>query len=200
MTGRVVFATSNKGKIAEIQAILADWGVPVLTMAQAGFSGDITEDGDTFADNALIKARAVWAQTKGLVMADDSGLCVDALGGEPGVLSARYLGEDTPYSRKNQAIIDRLSGAAGQERSARFTSAIAAVAPDGREFVTQADVEGLIAYEPAGDGGFGYDPIFIVPQYGKTTAQMTMEEKNGLSHRGKALRMMKELLERTGIV
>ncbi len=125
-----------------------------------------------------------------VVLADDSGLEVDYLGGEPGIYSSRYMGEDTPYEVKNAEIIKRLADAAGADRSARFVCAVAAVLPDGREFVVQESVEGLIADAPAGVGGFGYDPIFYVPEFGKTTAEMTSEEKNKISHRGKAMRAM----------
>ena len=141
--------------------------------------------------NAMIKARAVWEKTGGIVLADDSGLVVDYLGGEPGVYSARYLGEDTSYEIKNQAIIDRLADAKEEERTARFVSAIAAVLPDGSELVTEGTVEGLIAHEPAGNGGFGYDPIFYLPEYGVTSAEIPIEKKNEISHRGKALEAMK---------
>ena len=149
------------------------------------------EDGKTFAENAKIKAMAVWKQTGGIVLADDSGLAVDYIGGEPGVYSARYLGEDTSYEIKNQAIIDRLADAKEEERTARFVSAIAAVLPDGSELVTEGTVEGLIAHEPAGNGGFGYDPIFYLPKYGVTSAEIPIEKKNEISHRGKALEAMK---------
>ena len=187
MEQKIVFATGNEGKMREVRLILQDLGFPVLSMKEAGVSLDIEENGTTFAENAMIKARAVWEKTGGIVLADDSGLVVDYLGGEPGVYSARYLGEDTSYEIKNQAIIDRLADAKEEERTARFVSAIAAVLPDGSELVTEGTVEGLIAHEPAGNGGFGYDPIF----YGVTSAEIPIEKKNEISHRGKALEAMK---------
>ena len=191
MEQKIVFATGNEGKMREVRLILQDLGFPVLSMKEAGVSLDIEENGTTFAENAMIKARAVWEKTGGIVLADDSGLVVDYLGGEPGVYSARYLGEDTSYEIKNQAIIDRLADAKEEERTARFLSAIAAVLPDGSELVTKGTVEGLIAHEPAGNGGFGYDPIFYLPEYGVTSAEIPIEKKNEISHRGKALEAMK---------
>ena len=191
MEQKIVFATGNEGKMREVRLILKDLGLPVLSMKEAGVSLDIEENGTTFAENAMIKAKAVWQQTGGIVLADDSGLVVDYLGGAPGVYSARYLGEDTSYEIKNQAIIDRLADAKEEERTARFVSAIAAVLPDGRELVTEGKVEGLIAHEPAGNGGFGYDPIFYLPEYGVTSAEIPIEKKNEISHRGKALEAMK---------
>ena len=191
MEQKIVFATGNEGKMREVRLILQDLGFPVLSMKEAGGSLDIEENGTTFAENAMIKARAVWEKTGGIVLADDSGLVVDYLGGEPGVYSARYLGEDTSYEIKNQAIIDRLADAKEEERTARFVSAIAAVLPDGSELVTEGTVEGLIAHEPVGNGGFGYDPIFYLPEYGVTSAEIPIEKKNEISHRGKALEAMK---------
>ena len=128
----------------------------------------------------------MWEKTGGLVLADDSGLVIDYLGGEPGVYSARYMA-DASYSEKNRVLIERLAGAKEEERSARFACAIAAVLPDGRELLTEAYMEGRIAYEPAGSGGFGYDPILYLPEYQKTSAELDIEEKNKISHRGKAL-------------
>ncbi|MBE5874640.1 MAG: XTP/dITP diphosphatase [Lachnospiraceae bacterium] len=196
MKNKIVFATGNAGKVKEIRMIMADLGVEVLSMKEAGISIDIEEDGSTYEENALIKARAVAACTDAIVMADDSGLEVDALNKEPGVLSARYMGEDTPYSIKNGEIIKRLTGVPDEERSARFVCAIAAVLPDGRELTTRATIEGRIGYEEKGANGFGYDPIFYVPEFGKTTAELTEEEKNKVSHRGKALELMKEELKK----
>lgn len=181
----------------EIRLILADLGLPVLSMKEAGAAPEIVEDGATFRENAEIKARAVWNITGDIVLADDSGLEVDYIGKEPGIYSARYMGEDTSYEIKNRNIIERLSQARGSERSARFVCNIAAVLPDGRVLHTEETMEGLIAGEPAGEGGFGYDPILYLPQYGVTSAQLTMEQKNEISHRGKALRAMKALLSQT---
>ena len=190
MKETIVFATGNEGKMREVRMILADLGMEILSMKEAGVHADIVEDGETFAQNAEIKAKAVWARTGGIVLADDSGLAVDYLGGEPGVYSARYMGEDTSYDIKNQAIIDRL----GKERSARFVCDIAAVLPDGTVIHTEGFMEGQIAEKPAGTEGFGYDPILYIPELGVTSAELTLEQKNQISHRGKALRAMKEEL------
>lgn len=196
MSKRIVFATGNAGKIKEIQMILADMGLEVISMKEAGITVDIEENGSTYEENALIKARAVAAFTDDIVMADDSGLEIDYLNQEPGIYSARYLGEDTPYSVKNQSLIERLSGVPDEKRSARFVCAIAAVLPSGREITVRAAIQGRIGYEEKGQGGFGYDPIFYVPEFGKTTAELSGEEKNSVSHRGKALRLMKEELKK----
>ena len=194
--GRIVFATGNAGKIREINAIMADTGMEVVSMKDAGIRIDIEENGRTYEENALIKARAVAALTKDIVMADDSGLEIDHLGKEPGVYSARYLGEDTSYHIKNADLIRRLEGVSDEQRTARFVCAIAAVLPDGRELTVRAAIEGRIGYEERGIIGFGYDPIFYVPEFQKTTAELTEAEKNEVSHRGKALRLMKEELKK----
>ncbi|NBI69674.1 RdgB/HAM1 family non-canonical purine NTP pyrophosphatase [Clostridiaceae bacterium] len=194
MRDKIIFATANQDKLREIQAIMSGLDCDIITMKEAGFDGGIVEDGNTFQENAEIKARTVWAATGGIVLADDSGLVIDYLNGEPGVYSARYL-EGTPYEEKNRILIGRLAGARGEERSARFVCDIAAVLPDGRVLHAAAAMEGLIAEEPAGSGGFGYDPILYLPEYGKTSAELPMEEKNRISHRGKALVQMAELLK-----
>lgn len=194
MGHRIIFATGNEGKMREIRAILADLGLPVLSMKEAGADPVIVEDGKTFGENAQIKAQAVWNCTGDIVLADDSGLVVDYIGGEPGIYSARYMGEDTSYVIKNQNIIDRLKDAKGKERSARFVCNIAAVLPDGRVLHAEETMEGLIAEKPAGTGGFGYDPILYLPEFGMTSAEITMEEKNMISHRGKALEAIKRVL------
>lgn len=173
MSGKIVFATGNTGKIREIRMIMEDTGFEVVSMKEAGIVIDVEENGSTYEENALIKARAVAKYTDAIVMADDSGLEVDYLDKEPGVYSARYMGEDTSYRIKNQNIIDRLEGVADKDRTARFVCAIAAVLPDGRELTTRATIEGRIDYEERGSHGFGYDPIFYVPQFGKTTAELT---------------------------
>jgi len=192
---KMIFATGNEGKMKEIRMILADMGMEILSMKEAGVNADIVEDGTTFEENALIKARTV-AEVSGLpAMADDSGLEVDYMDKAPGIYSARFLGEDTSYRIKNQYIIDQLAEVEGDARSARFVCAIALALPDGRSFTTRATVEGVIAYEERGSEGFGYDPIFYLPEYGKTTAELTPEEKNVISHRGKALRQMKAIME-----
>ena len=188
---KIVFATGNDGKMREIREILKDLGMEVLSMKEAGVTLDIVEDGNTFGDNAELKARAVWKETGGIVLADDSGLVVDCLNGEPGILSARYMGEDTSYEIKNQNILDRASHAKGSERSARFICNIAAVLPDGQVLHTEESMEGLLADRPAGEEGFGYDPILYIPEFGVTSAQLTLDQKNKISHRGKALEAMK---------
>lgn len=193
---KLIFATGNAGKMKEIRMIMEGTGFEVLSMKEAGVSIDIEENGRTYEENALIKARAVAAVTGELVLADDSGLEIDYLGKEPGVQSARYMGEDTPYSIKNASLIQRLDGVPDEERTARFVCAIAAVLPDGGELTTRAAIEGRIGYEEKGSNGFGYDPIFYVPEFGKTTAELTEEEKNRVSHRGKALELMKEELKK----
>ena len=177
MQGRIVFATGNAGKIKEIRMIMEDTGMEVVSMKDAGITADIDENGKTYEENALIKARAVAAFTNDIVMADDSGLEIDYLNKEPGIYSARYLGEDTPYSVKNANLIQRLEGVPEEQRTARFVCAIAAVLPDGRELTTRAAIEGRIGYDEKGKNGFGYDPIFYVPEFGKTTAELTEEEK-----------------------
>lgn len=196
---KIIFATSNPGKMSEIREIMQDLGVEILSMKEAGIEADIVEDGKTFEENALIKARTIRDLTGCLVLADDSGLEVDALNGEPGIYSARYMGEDTSYDLKNANIIERLSGMEDEGRSARFVCVIAAAFPDGTEETRQGTIEGRIAYEPAGENGFGYDPIFYVPEYGCTTAQLSAEQKNEISHRGKALRAIKEVIRQRGI-
>ncbi len=194
MKKQIVFATGNAGKVKEIRAILGDLDIEVLSMKEAGISADIEEDGKTYEENALIKAREVAKHTDAIVMADDSGLEIDYLNCEPGIYSARYMGEDTSYTIKNNNLIERLNGVPDEKRTARFVCAIAAVLPDGEELTTRGIIEGIIGYEEAGENGFGYDPIFYVPRFGKTTAQLSPEEKNQVSHRGRALEAMKELL------
>jgi len=193
---KIIFATGNKGKIKEIQMILADLGVEVITMKDAGIVIDIEENGRTYEENALIKARAVAEHTDAIVMADDSGLEIDYLNNEPGIYSARYMGEDTSYTIKNANLIERLNGVPDEERTARFVCAIAAVLPNGKEITTRGIIEGRIGYEEKGSNGFGYDPIFYVPRFGKTTAELSEEEKNQVSHRGNALMLMKEELKK----
>ena len=191
---KLVFATTNEGKVKEIKEILKDFPIEVVSMKEMGITADIEENGATFEENSLIKARALVKLTGLPALADDSGLEVDYLNGEPGIYSARYLGRDTDYDYKNNYIIDKLSGAKGEERSARFVCVISLVLPDGREFVERGVVEGLIGYEQKGENGFGYDPIFYLPEYGKTSAELPPEEKNRISHRGKALTAMKKLI------
>lgn len=192
---KIIFATSNQGKMDEIRMIMSDCEVPIVSLKEANIKANIVEDGKTFEENAIIKAKAIMEMTGCITLADDSGLEVDYINKEPGVYSARYMGEDTPYDIKNKSIIDRLSEAKGDERSARFVCAIAACLPDGRVFTTEGTVEGLIGYEEKGEYGFGYDPILYVPEYGKTTGEMLPEFKNEISHRGKAIRKMWDKLK-----
>lgn len=193
---RLIFATGNKDKMREIKAIMEGLDYEILSMKEAGLDIEIEENGTTFRENALIKARAIHALCHDLVLADDSGLEVDYMDKQPGVFSHRFGGEDTPYSIKNQMIMDRLKGVPDEKRTARFMCAIAAVLPDGKEIVTEAAMEGIIGYQEAGANGFGYDPIFFLPEYGCTSAELTPEQKNAISHRGKALRLMREELEK----
>lgn len=196
MEKKIIFATGNEGKMREIREILADIRVKVLSMKEIGIDIPIEENGSSFEENAVIKAKAVSEVCGEIVLADDSGLEIDYLNKEPGIYSARYIGEDTPYSVKNANLIERLSGVPDEERTARFVCAIAAVFPDGEVITTHGTVEGRIDYQEKGSNGFGYDPIFYIPELGKTTAELSDGEKNSVSHRGKALGRMKEELEK----
>ena len=192
----IVFATGNKDKMKEIRMILEETGFEAVSMKEAGIDLDIVEDGETFEENALIKARAVCAASGKIALADDSGLEIDALNKEPGVHSARFMGENTSYDIKNNAILEKLANVQDEKRSARFVCAIAAVFPDGREWICRQTMEGMIGHEIAGSNGFGYDPIFYLPEYGCTSAELSPAEKNKISHRGKALRMMCDRLQK----
>lgn len=198
MGHKVIFATGNQGKMHEIRQILADMELEeLLSMKEAGIDIEIVEDGISFEENAVIKAKAVAACAEGaIVLADDSGLEIEYLNNEPGIYSARYLGEDTPYSVKNRNFLERLQGVPEEKRTARFVCVIAAVMPDGEIITTRGVIEGRIAQEEKGENGFGFDPIFYVPEYGCTTAQLSEEQKNQISHRGKALTAMKEELKK----
>ena len=196
---RIIFVTGNEGKMREIREILAGMETEILSMKEAGLQSDAEETGTTFEENAIIKAKAMAAMTDDIVLADDSGLEVDYLNKEPGIYSARYLGEDTSYDIKNQAILDRMKGVPKEKRSARFVCAIAAVLPNKEVLVVRETIEGYIGYEVAGCNGFGYDPIFYVDEFGCSTAELSEEEKNKVSHRGKALRVMREKLIAHGI-
>ena len=196
MSKTIIFATGNQGKMREIRKILGDMDVEILSMKEAGLSADIIEDGTTFEENAIIKAKAVAKETNHIVLADDSGLEIDYLNKEPGIYSARYMGEDTSYEIKNKNLIERLNGVEDEKRTARFVCAIAAAMPNGEVITTHGVIEGRIGYEPKGSNGFGYDPIFYVPEYGCSSAQLSEEEKNAISHRGKALEAMKEELKK----
>ena len=193
---KLILATSNKDKAREIAEILEGTPFVVKTMKEEGFDPDIVEDGKTFEENALIKARAVHALANGAyVMADDSGLCIDALDGAPGIYSARFCGENSTYPEKFAKIFEMLKDVPEEKRTAKFVCSIAVVRPDGSEFTVRGEICGVLHEKPMGDGGFGYDPIFYVPEFGMTTAQMTKEQKNSISHRGKASRAMAEKLK-----
>ena len=198
----IIFATGNKNKMIEIRMILADLGCKILSQKEAGIQADVVEDGQTIEENALIKAttiadiaRKMPEYKNAVVLADDSGLEIDALNKEPGIYSARYMGEDTSYDIKNQALIDRLEGVPDEKRTARFVCAIAAALPDGSTEVVRGTMEGRIGYEITGENGFGYDPIFYLPQFGCSSAELEPEKKNELSHRGEGLRKMRKVLE-----
>lgn len=192
---KIIAATKNKGKLEEIAQLLSALPYDVISMTEAGMTDDIDETGATFEENALIKARAVWRVTGETVIADDSGLEVDHLGGAPGVYSARYAGEGATDADRNKKLLSALAGVPAEKRSARFVCATALIFPDGRELVVRGTCEGYIADGPAGYNGFGYDPLFYVPEFGLTIAQMGAELKNSISHRGNALRKILDILE-----
>ena len=199
---KIIFATGNEHKMVEIRMILEDLGIEVLSQREAGIEAEVVEDGTTFEENALIKAKGIAAAARqmpeyenAVILADDSGLEIDYLNKEPGIYSARYMGEDTSYDIKNQALLDRLDGVEDEKRTARFVCAIAAAFPDGTSEVVRGTMEGIIGHEIIGANGFGYDPIFFLPEYGCTSAQLAPEKKNELSHRGEGLRKMRSILE-----
>ena len=192
----ILFATKNKGKIKEINAILADMDVKVISMEEAGIDIDVIEDGTTFEENAMKKAVQIMEASGKITLSDDSGLEIDSMDKAPGVYSARFMGEDTPYPERFKAIFAKLEGVPEEKRTARFVSCIAAAFPDGRRLISYDTVEGIIGYEAKGENGFGYDPIFYVPEEGRYMAELSPAEKNAISHRGKALRKMKELLKK----
>ena len=191
----IILASNNKDKVKEVKEILK--GYDIISMKEAGIDVGIEENGTTFEENALIKARAIMKLTGQITMADDSGLEIDYLNKAPGVYSARFMGHDTSYDIKNKALIQKLEGVKGSDRSGRFVCAIAVCFPDGREIVKRGTMEGLIAEEIKGDNGFGYDPIVYLPEYGKTSGELAPEEKNKISHRGKALALIKEELDKS---
>ena len=200
--GKIIFATGNEHKMIEIREILSDLGMEILSQKEAGIKADVVENGTTFEENALIKATEIAKIASQMpeyrntvILADDSGLEIDYLNKEPGIYSARYMGEDTSYDIKNQALIDRLEGVPEEKRTARFVCAIAAAFPDRTSVVVRGTMEGIIGYQEAGANGFGYDPIFYLPEYGCTSAELSPEDKNAISHRGKALRLMRKELE-----
>ena len=196
MSNGILFATGNENKMKEIRMILADLGMPIRSMKEAGIDIDIVEDGSTFEENAIIKATEIAKLTGDIVLADDSGLEIDYLNKEPGIYSARYAGVDTSYDIKNQMLLDRLEGVADEKRTARVVCVIACVFPDGTVETARGTIEGIIGHEIAGENGFGYDPIFYLPEYECTTAELEPEKKNELSHRGKALRAMRAIIEK----
>ena len=191
----IILASNNKDKVKEVKEILK--GYDIISMKEAGIDVDIEENGTTFEENALIKARAIMKLTGQITMADDSGLEIDYLNKAPGVYSARFMGHDTSYDIKNKALIQKLEGVKGSDRSGRFVCAIAVCFPDGREIVKRGTMEGLIAEEIKGDNGFGYNPIVYLPEYGRTSGELAPEEKNKISHRGKALALIKEELDKS---
>lgn len=191
----IILASNNKDKVKEVKEILK--GYDIISMKEAGIDVDIEENGTTFEENALIKARAIMKLTGQITMADDSGLEIDYLNKAPGVYSARFMGHDTSYDIKNKALIQKLEGVKGSDRSGRFVCAIAVCFPDGREIVKRGTMEGLIAEEIKGDNGFGYDPIVYLPEYGRMSGELAPEEKNKISHRGKALALIKEELDKS---
>ena len=204
--GRIIFATGNEHKMAEIRMILEGLEMEILSQREAGITADIVEDGRTFEENAIIKAKGIAEAAAenpeykdAVILADDSGLEIDYLNKEPGIYSARYMGGDTSYDIKNQALLDRLEGVPEEKRTARFVCAIAAVFPDGSCEVARGTMEGAIGYKIAGENGFGYDPIFFLPEYGCTSAEISPEKKNELSHRGEGLRKMREIIEKRKI-
>lgn len=197
---RIIFATGNADKMREIRMIMAGLGLEIQSMGEAGIDVDIVENGKTFEENAMIKASAIAQDLRksglqAVVLADDSGLEIDYLNKAPGIYSARYMGEDTPYSVKNASLLRRLEGVPDEKRTARFVCVIAAVFPDGSKCTVRATIEGRIGYEERGQNGFGYDPIFYLPEYGMYSAELAPEEKNRISHRGKALEEMKKVLK-----
>ena len=200
---KIIFATGNENKMKEIRMILSDLGMEVISQKEAGIFADVVEDGTTFEENALIKATEISKVAAAMpehkyyiILADDSGLEIDYLNKEPGIYSARYMGENTSYDIKNQNLIDRLDGVPDEKRTARFVCAIAAAFPDGTNEVVRGTMEGIIGYKIAGENGFGYDPIFFLPEYGCTSAEISPEKKNELSHRGEGLRKIRVIIEK----
>ena len=192
MSVKFVLATHNPGKIREMSAILGELGVEVVSPADVGITVDVEETGTTFAENAMLKAKAICAAAGLPAIADDSGLCVDALNGGPGVYSARYGGEGLDDKGRYTLLLNSMRGQT--TRKAHFACAIACAFPNGDELTAQGQCDGAIAFAPMGEGGFGYDPVFLVPEKGKTFGQLTAEEKSAISHRGKALRDFSEKL------
>ena len=192
MAEKFVLATHNPGKLAEMKAILSGLGVEVVSPAEAGVEVDVEETGTTFAEIAMLKAKAICAAAGLPAIADDSGLCVDALNGGPGVYSARYGGEELDDRKRRLLLLRNLRGQT--TRAAHFTCAVACAFPDGDTLTAEGRCDGAIAFAPLGEGGFGYDPVFLIPEKGKTFGQLSPEEKSAISHRGKALAAFVEKL------
>lgn len=196
MDNIIILATNNKSKVKEISEMLSGSDITFESLADAGINVEVEETGTTFEENALLKAREICKLSGKPTISDDSGLEIDALDGAPGIYSSRFMGEDTSYDIKNNALIEKLENVADPDRTARFRCCMALVLPDGREFVTEGAMEGIIAREPKGINGFGYDPILFIPEYNRTSAELSSEEKNNISHRGEALRKMIEVIKK----
>ena len=193
---KIIFATGNENKLREIRQITENMGIEIVSMKDAGYYTEVEETGTTFEENAYLKASAIAKKCNLPTLADDSGLEIDYLNKEPGIYSSRFMGEDTPHSVKNAELLRRMEGVPDEKRTARFVCAICLVRPDGSSETVKATMEGRVAYKSAGKNGFGYDPIFFLPERGCTSAELSPEEKNKISHRGKALRMMRDILEK----
>ncbi|MBQ8667879.1 MAG: XTP/dITP diphosphatase [Lachnospiraceae bacterium] len=193
---KIIFATGNENKLREIRQITENMGIEIVSMKDAGYYTEVEETGTTFEENAYLKASAIAKKCNLPTLADDSGLEIDYLNKEPGIYSSRFMGEDTPHSVKNAELLRRMEGVPDEKRTARFVCAICLVRPDGSSETVKATMEGRVAYKIAGKNGFGYDPIFFLPERGCTSAELSPEEKNKISHRGKALRMMRDILEK----
>lgn len=194
---KFIIATNNAKKLIELERILNPLGIEAVSAKEAGVVlGEVEETGTTFGENAFLKANAAFVKTGMPAVADDSGICIDAFDGGPGIFSSRYLGEDTPYDVKNGIILDKLKDIPDEQRGAHYTCAVCCILPDGSKIEIEEICEGKIGYDQRGDGGFGYDPIFVCGADGATFAQLTAEEKDRLSHRGKALRALKAALEK----
>ena len=193
---KIIFATGNENKLREIRQITENMGIEIVSMKDAGYYTEVEETGTTFEENAYLKASAIAKKCNLPTLADDSGLEIDYLNKEPGIYSSRFMGEDTPHSVKNAELLRRMEGVPDEKRTARFVCAICFVRPDGSSETVRATMEGRVAYKSAGKNGFGYDPIFFLPERGCTSAELSPEEKNEISHRGKALRMMRDILEK----
>lgn len=196
MDNIIILATNNKSKVKEISEMMSGSDITFESLADAGINVEVEEIGTTFEENALLKAREICKLSGKPTISDDSGLEIDALDGAPGIYSSRFMGEDTSYDIKNNALIEKLENVADPDRTARFRCCMALVLPDGREFVTEGAMEGIIAREPKGINGFGYDPILFIPEYNRTSAELSSEEKNNISHRGEALRKMIEVIKK----